>query len=109
MKFLVINKHTGQDAAHPHLQHDDPNVVKERKDKALDQLKELKSNGTLEACYSIISGGHAYVINAETTEELAVKVRYNPLFKMTETEIIPIADAVEFIEGAKEHKEKMGL
>lgn len=109
MKFLVINRHTGHDVAHEHLQHEDPGVVKERKDKALAQLKEFIKDGTLEVCYSLISGGHAYVINAATTEELATKVRYNPLFKKTETEIIPIADAVEFIEGAREHKEKLGL
>ena len=106
MKFLVINKHTGQDVAHEHLQHEDPSVVKERKDKAIARLKEMKKDGTLEACYSLISGGHVYVINAESTEELATKVRYNPLFKMTETEIYPIADAVEFLEEARKHKEK---
>lgn len=109
MKFLVINKHTGQDVSHPHLQHEDPKVVKQRKEKGIAHLKELLNNGTLEVCYSLISGGHAFVINAESSEELAVKVRYNPLFKSTETEIIPIANAVDFLEGVREHREKHGV
>ncbi|MFN2268033.1 MAG: hypothetical protein ABR533_07130, partial [Desulfonatronovibrio sp.] len=64
-------------------------------------------NGTLEVCYTLISGGHAFVINADSTEELATKVRYNPLFKSTETEIIPIANAVDFLERAREHHDKL--
>ncbi len=106
---MVINKPTGHEVTHEAFTHEDPEVVKQNKLKAIAQLKELLDNGTLEVCYMLISGGHMFVIDAKDTEELAVKVRYNPLFKKSHTEIIPIANAVEYLEGAMEHRERIGI
>ena len=57
-------------------------------------------NGKLEAAYVLIGGGSVYVVNADDTEELALKVRSDPLFKSSHTEIHPIADASDFLERA---------
>ena len=93
-KYLVINRPNGREpegwthaGAH----------------KAADMLAEALGNGSVEAAYVLISGGHAYIIEAGSTEELAAKVRYNPLFSQSNTEILPIADAMEYLKGYDQH------
>jgi hypothetical protein len=44
-----------------------------------------------------MSGGHAYVVDVEHSGQLAEMVRLNPLSKVSDTEIIPIAGAVEYL------------
>lgn len=98
MKFMVINKPTG----HGHGLEDTPESIR----KYAGQVQELMDNGTIEEAYVIISGGHLYIIDADTTEELVTKVRYNPLFKGSHTEVIAIEDALGYLEGYAAHLEK---
>lgn len=91
MKFLVIARPTGHDHGL------DSSARSARR--FAGELKKLQKSGGIEACYAFIAGGYAYVVNAADTRELAVKVRHDPLFDTAHTEIIPVADAVDFLEG----------
>ena len=95
MKFLIINRPTG----HDHGLDGSADSVHSYANAVEAGLK----NGSIEAAYALIAGGSAYVINAKNTEELATKVRYNPLFASQTTEVIPVADAVDFLRGAAKH------
>lgn len=75
--------------------------------KAAAYVKELLENGTIEAAYALHSGGHILIFDAESSEELAVKVRYNPVFKDSATEVVPIEDLVSFLEGMSSHLESI--
>lgn len=97
MKFMVINKPTGQ----AHNMEDTPAHIRQSAAK----IKELMDNGTIEEAYVLLSGGHMYIIDADTTEELVAKVRYNPLFKKSHTEIVPVEDALSYLEGYAAHLE----
>ena len=98
MKFMVINKPTG----HGHGIEDTPESIR----KYAAQVKEMMDNGTIDDAYVILSGGHLYIIDADTTEELVAKVRYNPLFKGSHTEIIPIEGVLGYLEGYAAHLAK---
>jgi hypothetical protein len=89
MKFLVISKPNG-------TSHGLEAGTASALSKQIKGFVESPTNG-LEAAYAMISGGSAIVINAADTKELAKMVRSNPLFKSSSTEIIPIADAHDFI------------
>jgi hypothetical protein len=94
MKFLVISRpHGGGHDAGSH-----PAVARE----FADQLRKMIDDGTLEAAYAFIGGGSAYVISADSTVELAHKVRGNPVFSAGTHEVIPIADAHDFLDGVAE-------
>lgn len=95
MKFLVINRH-GTPGATP-----SPQVLKDYAAK----IREMKEKGILLAAYAFLSGGHAYVVEASDTADLARKVRLNPIFGLSETEIIPVAEAEDFLEGFAAHLE----
>lgn len=99
MKFLVINK------PNRYKREDDPDPAHLKKAAAL--VKENLDNGTLEAAYALHAGGHVLVLNADSSEELALKVRYNPLFRYSDTEIMPIEDLVGFLEGMAAHVEQI--
>ncbi len=94
MKFLVISRPNGQDHGLAGTYDVVDNVNDHNKN-----LKRILRDKTVERADAFISGGSAVVMNADTTKELAVKVRSNPLFKSSSTEIIPIADAVDFLDG----------
>src|SRR5882672_7556998 len=91
MKFVIINQPSGQDYA----------GVSDRTPIDTAPLKKLLGDGTIEVCYSMVSGGHIYVVTASDAEELVRKVRGNPFFHDSQTEIIPVMDAVDFLEGYK--------
>ena len=91
MKFLIINRGTGGDDH-------GVDVSPASLDTHADTLRGLLSNGTLEGAWALLSGGHAYVTTAADAEDLALKLRGNPLFKSSHTEVLPIADAVDFID-----------
>jgi hypothetical protein len=63
------------------------------------EIKKLHDSKVLEASYAFIGGGSAYVVQADTTKQLAVLVRSSPLFHSQSHEVIPIADAMDFLEG----------
>lgn len=94
MKFLVINRPTGDDHGLGH----DAGVAHD----FAEQIEAAVANGTIECAYAFVSGGGAYVCTAKDTEELVKKVRLNPLFKSSHTEVIPIADAHDFLRGVAE-------
>lgn len=62
-------------------------------------LRKLIKSGEVEAAYAFIGGGSAYVISADSTKDLAYKVRSNPVFGAGTHEVIPIADAHDFLDG----------
>jgi len=98
MKFLVISRPNGQDHGLASGYDRVDNISDHNK-----ALKGLLKDNTVENAYAFISGGSAVVINADSTKELAIKVRHNPLFKSCNTEIIPIADAIDFLDGVVDH------
>ena len=98
MKFLVISRPNGND----HGLSGGYDVA-ENINNHNDNLKALLADNTIEAAYAFISGGATIIMNANSTKELAIKVRNNPLFKSSHTEVIPVADAVDFLEGVAEY------
>ncbi len=94
MKFLILNRrhggtkfdHKPGDAAHYSA-----------------KIKAALDSGDIEVAYVLIGGGHAYVVNAESSYALAVWVRGNPLFDGSDTEIIPIELATVFLDAYAEH------
>lgn len=98
MKFLVINRPTGV-----------PSGVErhhESYEKMADSIEKAIKDGTIDAAWSFIGGGHAYIVTAKDTKELSLKVRYNKLFRSSDTEIIPVADAVDFLRSSATHYKK---
>ena len=91
MKFMVINRPTGhnKDAVSG-----DPSHMRQH---AADIRKWLHSKD-IECCYHMVSGGHVYVVNVNDIHELQLAVRRNPLFEESDTEVIPITDAADFLE-----------
>ncbi|MEW6278798.1 MAG: hypothetical protein AB1758_09265 [Candidatus Eremiobacterota bacterium] len=69
-------------------------------------LRKAIKDGHVENAYAFIGGGGAYVCSAKDTHELAAKVRYNPLFSSCSVEVVPIADAVDFLDHAPRHVER---
>lgn len=95
MKFLVITRPNGQGHGLESSTSSTAGFASE--------IKKLRSENVLEAAYAFIGGGSAYVILADTSKQLAVLVRSNPLFHTQHHEIIPIADADDFLEGYIQH------
>jgi len=91
MKFMVINTPNGQNYA----------GVGPKSSTDTSALEGLLGDGSVEVAYVTVAGGHIYVVTAETTEELVYKVRGNPFFHDSNTEVIPIIDAVDFLAGVK--------
>lgn len=89
MKFLVIMRPNGSKHG----------IGKDGKGHT-EALKKAIKSGAVESAYAFIGGGAAYVVKAKDTYELAGKVRYNPLFDSCSVEVIPVADAVDFLEAA---------
>ncbi|NIR27871.1 MAG: hypothetical protein GWN84_00745 [Gammaproteobacteria bacterium] len=89
MRFLIINR--------PNSPGSDE-WMEQRPDKIAAMLREWLEGGVVEAPHVLIGGGHMYICEAKDEEELAVKVRYNPFFKNSDTEVIPIVDALAFLE-----------
>lgn len=89
MKFMIINTPNGQ------------NYSETSSNSPVDasRLQSLLDDGTLEVAYSTVAGGHIYVVKADSTEELVRLVRGNPFFHDSHTEVIPLMDAVDFIQG----------
>ncbi len=90
MKFLVINRPNGRETSF------DSSAAGIRL--AKDLIEQTIADGTIEAAYAFIGGGHAYIIEAADTEQLFRLVRGNPLFKSSHTEVIPIVDAIDALE-----------
>jgi muconolactone delta-isomerase len=100
MKFLVTNK--------PHSNGHDMASDPESSRIYAAQVKELLENGTLVSAYVLAGGGYVYVMNAKDSEELLIKLRYDPLFNFMDTTVTPVVDAVDFLEGHALHVAKMG-
>jgi hypothetical protein len=91
MKFLVINRPSGADHG---LSRDPANL---RHHAA--ELKKLIASQEIQGAWVLQEGGHAYILNAYDSEELAIKLRWNPLYEASDTQVIPVMDAVDFLEG----------
>lgn len=97
MKFLIINRPDGGRKVRKN-----PEGTR----KHANSLKELLKSKEIECAYALIGGGGAYVVEAKDTRELAIMVRENPLFEQCTTDVIPVANAVEFLEGHASYIEK---
>lgn len=62
------------------------------------ELQEALDQKLIEAAYALVSGGYAYVVNVRNTDELAIKMRRDPLFAYSQTEALPITLAVDYLE-----------
>lgn len=62
-----------------------------------EELQEALHQKVIEAAYTLVSGGYAYVISVRNTDELAIKMRRDPLFAHSQTEVLPIALAVDYL------------
>lgn len=91
MKFLVITRPNGGEHG--------LSATKQSATSMAAELRKLQESKVLEVCYAFIGGGSAYVINADSTKQLAVLVRSNPLFHSQTHEIVPVADAYDFLEA----------
>jgi hypothetical protein len=100
MKFLIINRETGA----PHSHEQSPDSARS----FAEILKRLQDEGSLEAAYTFVGGGSAYVVKADDTATLLKKVRGNPFYSSSLTEVIPILDATEFYNGRAEWRESKG-
>jgi hypothetical protein len=92
VKFLVINRPNGRDTKFD----SSPAGIRYAKD----LVDQTIAEGTVEAAYAFIGGGHAYIVSARDSAQLFRLVRGNPLFKSSNTEVIPILDAVDGLEMA---------
>lgn len=102
MKFLIINK----PATNEHDYSTDRDPAKLRSYAA--QVKDMIDQGHILGAWVLHHGGHAYVIEAENSEDLAIKIRYNPLFKHSHTRVVPFEDAVVYLESTAKHLEQKG-
>jgi hypothetical protein len=91
MKFMIINRPTGFNAKSVESQ---PKHLRAY----ADQIRGWIRNKDIECCYHMVGGGHVYVVNADTIDQLTLMVRRNPLFEESNTEVIPITDAHDFLE-----------
>lgn len=96
MKFMIINRSRG-------ARHGDGNI--EHSKRGQEVMEHALEQGNIEACYVLISGGHIIIAEVENTAQLAKLVRFNPLFKSMDTEIIPIEDASKFLNAYHEGAE----
>jgi len=92
MKFLVIGKPISPDHS--------VSSSSESANSHASTLRSMVDGPVLEKAYILISGGFALVVNANDTVELATIVRSNPFFKTCTVDIIPIADAHDYLEVA---------
>ena len=97
MKFLIINRPSGI----PHGHANGANEIKAFSD----NLARLKDEGVLEAAYTFVGGGSAYVVEASDTATLLQKVRGNPFYATSQTEVIPIMDSVDHYRNLADFKE----
>lgn len=98
MKFLIINRPSGRDSKRVST---DPKELKAW----ANQIREWLGGSRLECAYHMVSGGHVYVVNVESIDELQWAVRDHPLFEESHTEVIPITDAADFLDHYAAHVE----
>lgn len=101
MKFLVVARPNGQ----PHGLSTSPESVHAH----ANAVEAALAEGSVEAAYAIVAGGYVSVFTAKDTEQLARMVRYNPLFKSSSVDIIPIADAQDFLHGVAKEMASLSL
>ncbi len=89
MKFLVVSRPNG--AGH--------DVSASSASSNANALRKLQDDRVIEVAYAFIGGGSAYVVKADTAKQLAVLIRSNPLFQSQNHEVIPVADAHDFLDG----------
>lgn len=91
MKFLIINTPNGKEAALD----SSPEAIKRYSEK----IKGLLDSGDIEKAWVLHAGGHAYVLSASNSEELACKLRANNLHPDSHSEVIPVMEALDFFNG----------
>jgi hypothetical protein len=97
MKFMIINRPTGHNSGNVSgKQAGLRNFAKE--------IRKMLSDGDIECAYHMVGGGHVYVVDADTIEQLQLAVRKNPLFEESHTEVIPVTDAADFLEHYADHQ-----
>lgn len=100
MKFLIIMRRVPGAVSFKE-------VSEEKISKHAENLKAGLKSGRVQFAAALLSGGGAYVVEAENAKELAWAVRNNPLYKNCTVEIEPIVDADVFLENAAKIVGKM--
>lgn len=93
MKFLIIMRRT------PGAANFD-NASSEGLAKHAENIKAGLDKGHVQFAAALLSGGAAYVVEADNAKQLAWAIRDNPLFKSCTVEIEPIVDADVFLTHA---------
>lgn len=88
LKFLVIIR--------SHDQYTEGSAPDERQDR-LRAIQQLKKESIVELALEFIGGGGAYVVCISSTVRLAVLLQTSPLFKGKRREVIPVAEAADYL------------
>lgn len=70
------------------------------------KLEKAKAKGVIEACYSLVGGGHVYVCEAKDTEALNKIVRYNPWYDSSTVEVHPVVESSSWLQSFADHIEQ---
>jgi hypothetical protein len=90
VKFLLIAKPRGRVV--------EPTTLEEISE-AKRSLQAYFDEGVLERAYTIIGGGGAYVVNAESVSALASGLRNTRMAKHSTVEILLVEEAVAYFQG----------
>jgi hypothetical protein len=100
MKFLIIMRRT------PGAANFD-NASPDSLEKHADNIRAGLDKGHVHFAAALLSGGGAYVVEADNAKQLAWAIRDNPLYKNCTVEIEPIVDADVFLKAAAKAVKKM--
>jgi hypothetical protein len=100
MKFLIIMRRVPG-------AHGFPDLTPEHLEEHAENIKKGLDAGNVHFACAFLSGGGAYVVEADSAKKLGWAVRDNPMFRNCSVEIEPIVDADAFLKAAAKAKKKM--
>jgi hypothetical protein len=100
MKFLIIMRrvpgaHTFED------------MTPEKLEEHAEGIKQGLDAGHVHFACAFLSGGGAYVVEADNAKKLGWAIRDNPMFRNCTVEVEPIVDADAFLKHAAKAVKKM--
>lgn len=100
MKFLIIMRRTPGAANFQ-------DVTPESLTAHAENIRAGLDKGRVKFAAAFLSGGGAYVVEADNAKDLAYSIRQNPMFRSCTVEIEPIVDADVFLNHAAKAVKKM--